>query len=200
MPRKNGSKPKTTYTTNGRREKEFTTSLGVQVWVGPMPPMLPQLAEAAIATEWEEKGKPLPVKPTYETTNVAGDKETHEHDEKSLTTDEEKAAWAAWLKLRQAFDNAVVNLTFEECVRNCLRFDVDPSWPSRYKRLRPPADPVDLKDFYARAAVIGSREDVEEIMRISAELTGVDVRLMQAAEDSFPGDVEEEHAAAEPAD
>src|SRR6185503_14457768 len=197
----NGKKPpQAVVVTNGRREQSFTTSLGVEVWIGPMPPMMPELAKAAIEAEWEEAGKPLPVKPTYKTTNVAGDEEEHEHDEKSLTTPDEKAAWAEWKKHSKEFENAILNLSFEQVVRNCLRFSVDPSWPARFKRLRPPTDPVDLMDFYARAAVIGGKHDVEEIMRISAEMTGVDARLMQAAEDSFRDDLEEQDTAEATAD
>lgn len=190
---RNGKKPPETIVTNadGVREKLFTTSLGVVVHVRAMPPLLPEIAQATIEQEWAEAGKALPKVPTYTTRNVAGDEETHEHDEASLTTDEEKAEWARYKATLKAFDGDVSALTFDEVVRNYIRFAVDPSWKVRFKRLRPPEDPVELMDFYARVAVIGNKDDVTSIMRISAELTGVNARLMQAAGDSFPDNVEE---------
>lgn len=195
-PPTNGITKKLSPITNrvdGRVERSFTTSLGVQVWIGPMPPMMPILAEKAVRAEWVERGKALPVKPTYET-DVMGEKQIHEHDETTLDTPEEKATWAEYQRLLGELNSEVVNLTFEECVRNCMRFDIQPHWPQMYKRLRPPSDPIEQMDFYARAAVIGSRDDVETIMRIASELTGVDARLLSAVEDSFPDNVEKAHA------
>lgn len=182
-----------THQVSGRVERSFTTSLGVQVWIGPMPPMMPILAEKAVRAEWEERGKALPVKPVYET-DVMGEKQIHEHDETTLDTPEEKAAWAEYQRLLSELNNEIVNLTFEECVRNCMRFDIQPHWAQMYKRLRPPSDPIEQMDFYARAAVIGSKDDVETIMQIASELTGVDARLLSAVEDSFPDKVEKAHA------
>lgn len=197
MTRKNGHKNKViTTNTEGVREREHVTTRGVTIWIRSMPPMLPELLNSAIRSEWEEMGKVLPTKPTYEVEVAGGGKETHEHDEKSVKeTPGAEVVWEAWEKAELEFSNAVNNALFEELVRNSIRFEIDPSWPKRFKRLRPPADPIEAQDFYARATVIGGREDVEAIMRIASELTGVDARLQSAAEDSFPDNVEERDSA-----
>lgn len=180
---------------HGRREMSFTTSLGVLVWVSPLPPLLPDVIRSNKEAEWLEQGRELPEKPTYTTKNVAGDEQTHEHDEQSLTTPEDKAAWATWQATKKAFDEAVMTATFEEHARNGIRFEINPEWVNRYKRLRPPVnDEAELRWFYTRLAVIGSRDDVLQIMTIASRLTGVDDKLIAAAEGTFRSHVEKADA------
>jgi len=198
---KNGTKPRTVEVYHGKREMSFVTSLGVTVHVSPLPPLLPDVVRNMVEEDWAIANKPMPSKPTYTTTNVAGDEQVHEHDEKSLTTEEDKQAWAVYQATQTRFDEEVMTRTFEEHARNGIRFEIDPAWPNRYKRLRPPKDDeAELRWFYTRVAVIGSREDVLQIMTIASRLTGVDEQLINAAEATFRGAVEETHAAPEPAE
>lgn len=74
-------------------------------WTGPLPsgghitvrPVSPLLMQE-INRKMEASEPP---KPTYEVKTAAGDVEIHDHNEKSLATDEEKAAWVAYQAAHQ---------------------------------------------------------------------------------------------------
>lgn len=181
---------------HGKRERSYVTTLGVAVMISALPPLLPKLIQELVEQEWRDAGKALPTPPTYTVKNVAGDVEVHLHEvsadgkQTTLQTDEDRAAWQTYRDRRQTLAAEVTNRTFEEVAHLCLRFDIDPAWANRYARLHPPtSDPDALQWFYTRAAVIGSGDDVKAIMAIASELTGVDARLIQAVEDSFPSDM-----------
>jgi hypothetical protein len=62
----------------------FTNSAGQVFMIHGLSPMLPNQITETLQAEWKAAGKALPTLPTYEITTVAGEKEIHAHDEKSI--------------------------------------------------------------------------------------------------------------------
>ena len=168
------------------REREYITSSGKTVLLRGLPPLaIPSLAE----------GITFPDIPTYKITTVAGDTEVHEHDETTLATDEDKAVWAKYLD-----DQKKANNQLSERMMLCVLIDgivIDEipdkaRWISKQRLMKMPV-PEDLEEqllLYKKTAIAASQEDIENIMSIVMELTGVSAEEIALAKRSFPGDVE----------
>lgn len=94
----------------------------------------------------------MPKKPTYEAVTVSGHVEIHEHDEKSLETDEEKAAWLDYQTAqKEVVDERLANLTMFLFIEGVVD-DPPPldEWSVDLKRwdLEVPDDPEELKSFW----------------------------------------------------
>lgn len=93
-----------------------------------------------------------PKKPTYEAVTVSGHIEIHEHDEKSLETDEEKAAWLDYeIAQKDVTNEKLTNLTMFLLLEG-VADDPPPlkEWSVDLERwnLEVPDDPEELKVFW----------------------------------------------------
>ena len=94
----------------------------------------------------------MPKKPTYEAKTVSGHVEVHEHDEKSVETDEEKAEWLDYqIAQKEVMDERLSNLTMFLLIEG-VADDPPPldEWSVNLKRwgLEVPDDSEELKAFW----------------------------------------------------
>jgi len=151
--------------------------------------MLIQSLQKAVERELRAKGLPLDP-PTYTVTTATGDVETHVHDEASISTEEEKVAWAAY----KAAQEQLTNETNERVSRAMLSLGVvvdDPpdGWADdmRYLGLEVPEDPRELRSFYLEMEILKTPADLMNaiiaITRLSAD--GMPQEALESAEALF---------------
>ena len=186
------------------RSRPFTASSGLKVILTGLPPLVPQRIDASIE---------YPSKPIYEVETVSGDVEIYEHDKESLTTDEDKEAWADYLK---AQSDAETELTEKllyavllECVELLKYESLFEEWKQNQELMgiaiaksKDEADEIDNekaerenKFYFMQTEVFRDSDDIGEILTIVMSLTGVSVEELVEARDSFPGEVESESPA-----
>ena len=194
MPKKKSPNSKTiTIQPDGRRTRQHTTTSGVVVTLSAFPPLAQQAIREALEAEWQEQGRSIPAKPTYQITTAAGDVETHAHDEQTIADNPEaKAAWDNWQTQTRAFENELRMQTMRALILDCIEFSESPSWSKRNKakRIRVPDDPDERKLFYARTTVLVDVLDFVDVMKITAELAGATEQQMAAVRDSFQHSLE----------
>lgn len=123
-----------------------------------------------------------PDKPTYEMPLASGGVQVREHDESTLQTAEDHAAWDDYLAKKKKADEdrtrAVSLCLIREGIVN-LPLEPDEEWTIRYQRhgLKLPTDPDELFLKWFQSDVIGSVSD----------FTNLQVAIMRAS-----GDVPEE--------
>jgi hypothetical protein len=180
---KNYNKPSVKKTSD--REREFTNSAGLVIKIHGLPPL--EIPRLAADIEY-------PSVPTYTVTTATGDTETHQHDETSLTSPEDKIAWQDY---KDKFKAAEAELTTRilKCVLiEAVEVEITDleGWSKRQKLMGMPVseDPEERMLHYKETQVIRSPEDISEVMRIAMELTGVSEEAIKAAKTSFQGGVE----------
>ncbi len=149
---------------------------------------------------------PLPKPPTYEADTAGGGKETIVHNETTLQTEEEKAAWAK-------YQAALANWKAEQSERflrvffaRGVQIDLDDTALNRWARevkylgvsvpeINPddPDDPevlIERRILYVQTEIVGSKEDIFTIMKEVMKLTGIDEGAVAEATRLFRGEVE----------
>ena len=95
----------------------FASSNGAEVKLRPVPMLALQMIRTKARAEMVAQGVKLEP-PTYTVTTAAGEKETYPHDETTLQTDEDKAAWAAYqegtAQLNQLISERVAKLVLKK--------------------------------------------------------------------------------------
>lgn len=164
----------------------FVNSAGFSFKVRSLPPLvLPQLSE----------GIKYPEKPTYSVTTASGDLEIHEHDETTLQTPEDFAAWEKYKEEMQKADEELSNRML-----NCILIegiDIDDDidlarWEKRQTLMGLPV-PDDLEEKllqYKRTQVIRSGKDIQDLMQLVMMLTGVSEEVIDMTKNSFPDNME----------
>ena len=153
--------------------REVTLSDGRKYQIAAVSDTLVNMVKEAVRKEFEAKGEPI-LPPTY--TIIGAGEVTHQepHDETTLETDEDRAAW-------KDYQNALARLTVETNNRvmkvwmTGLRVDLpeDESWLQAQKWLgvEIPKEPMDLRYHYITTEVLRSPEDLfavlNEIMKES---------------------------------
>jgi hypothetical protein len=164
---------------------------GREVHLLPVAQVLIQKTKEAARRELVNAGLPLEP-PTYTVDTVAGTTETHVHDDTTLSTDEDKAAWAA-------YQAALVRLGRETNARATKLLmlkgidvaDPSPEWlaDQAYFGIDVPDDPRERKLAYIETEVLKTPEDIiratTRIMQLS--LTGLPEEDLAAVEALFRG-------------
>lgn len=172
--------------------KVFTTSAGVAIGIQPVPPLL--IEEVRLAAH---KSVEVPPRPTYEVELPDGSKMTYEHDEKSVQTNEERAAWdryqAALTRQSQTAATKVMDLFM---VRG-TSIDMPDGWQEmqEFFGLKLPTNPVALKIHYLRTELLTTTDDINNLMGAILEASGIDRNILQAAQNSFRGQLRQEQNA-----
>jgi hypothetical protein len=171
------------------KTEEFTNSIGITVTLKGVPPLLVPRIQKSIK---------FPEKPTYTVKLVTGDEQTFEHDEKSLTTPEDKAAWEKYIEdqktdeqeLSQKTMNAILveGVSLDETKLDLVR------WKKRQEMIGVPVsdDVEEMLQHYKETEVVKNNADMRHIMERVMAITGVSKESIEAAKASFPGDVEPE--------
>lgn len=173
----------------------FTCSDGRELTIKPVSRILTQAIVAKVRREMETAGEPLNP-PTYTVETVAGVKETHPHDEATLQTDEDRAAWVAY-QAAQGRLNAEVNqrVTRAMLIDGVVGHDDVPDGRAAYYEdlgIEWPADPGDRKVLYLQLEYLPAPQDLTMLWVAIMELStvGVNGDEVAAARQSFRGQVE----------
>ena len=171
----------------------FTTSRGIELQFKPVPQMLIDRVRLA---------HKLPDPPTYEIKSITGAVEKHFHDETTLETDEDRAAWSAYIAERDAAlveaNRAFMRLVFLRGVE--CEMPSDDTW-AREQRLMGidvPTDALEKRLHYLETEVVATAQDADAIVRGVLEASGVPQEALAQAEDTFRHSPQRD--AVEPAD
>ena len=171
---------------------EYTTSMGMAVKVRAANPYLVNRVEDDVRAEWAAAGKALPTVPTYTVETAGGEKEVHEHNPTTLTTDEERAAWQHYLRTRETFYREVIARQKRIILARCVLFEMpaDQAWAEAQTALQIPVPAAGeaRRLHYLETEVIGSLADVDVIIELAQLASGVTKAAIAAAERSFPAD------------
>lgn len=166
---------------------EWTTSRGIKVTLKPIPPFLVQMAAQSI-----EK----PVIPTYEVSTVGGGVEVHTHDEDSIaqSSSEEKLMWAEYKEAMMVADQKATDVVLDIILLEGIDVSIEDE-EAFVKRMRVfgltiSEDPTERSLQMRKAYLIGCKEDADSITSIVMSLTGVTIKDLSAARQSFPDQVE----------
>src|SRR5690606_31526822 len=127
--------------------------------------------------EWAAAGREKPAPPTYTVETAGGEPEVHEHDETTLATDEDRAAWASYLVAKAEWEAALkdrlIRVVFLEGVRTRPASD---DWVKRqqFLGLAVPDDPLEREVHYVKTVLVRTPEDAEGILTAVMALSGVD--------------------------
>lgn len=160
------------------KRKLFTTERGVTVSVVPIPLFLDKI----------RKAHPDPPPPTYEVELAGGAVQRFPHDETTLKTDEDRAAFAAWKAAKEANDRLLNDLIQRAVFEKAIHFIMpeDDAWVRDQESygIVVPTDAVQRRIHYLETEVIGGPLD---IVKLTALANGVELgeEALRAAEDSF---------------
>lgn len=167
--------------TQDEAPRVFVTSMGIEVPLRPISPLLMQRVHASV---------PLPQPPTYEVEIVGGAKQTFYHDAESVAEDPE--AKKLWEQYQEDLASAR-SLRNSRALRVMLYKGTAMPMPEgddwleehRFLGLDVPDDPRERYQYYMETEVLGSAEDVQGLMSAISELMGVKAEDVNAAIDSF---------------
>ncbi len=161
--------------------KTFTTSRGITIEFLPIPTLLEKL----------QAQHPTPEPPTYEVKTAAGPVEKHAHNETTLETDEDKAAWAdyqARLKAaRDKFNSALMRLVMLRGIKADL--PEGNAWieEQEFIGLSVPEEPHERKIYWLETEVLANEADYMAAVSGVMEASGVPEEVISEAQASFRG-------------
>jgi len=167
----------------------FVTVEGLEVKVRPVAQYLIQKVAQAAENRLRQAGRPLDP-PTYTVTTVSGAVETHVHDETTLQTDEDRAAWAAHQEALAEAQAAREEATTRVYLLRGLDIgSVPPEWKGSMEALGldVPTDENEQLLEYMQTEILKTPEDIIRAMMAVARLssTGAPQEDLDAAEASF---------------
>ena len=186
------------------RSRPFTSSSGLKVILTGLPPLVPQRIDSSIE---------YPSTPTYEVTTASGDVETYEHDKESLTTDEDKEAWADYLDAQNDAETELTEKLLYAVLLECVEIKDYKAFTAQFEEWKQKQELMGItiakskddddeiakekaerenKFYFMQTEVFRDSDDIGEILTIVMSLTGVSVEDLVEARDSFPGEMESE--------
>lgn len=169
--------------------RTFTTTAGQVIPVQAVPPML--IEEVRLrAMETVE----IPPKPTYEVELPDGSQMTYEHDEQSLETDAEKAAWATYQAALTRREQVSATKVMELFMAKGTIIEPDGDWGElqEYFGIELPVNPIARKIHWLRTEVLTTVDDINGLMGAVMEASGIDRTVLEAARNSFRGQLRQE--------
>jgi hypothetical protein len=162
----------------------YMTAGGKEITLSLVPPLQAQMVrDAAQKAAIKELGDP--VKPTYKTEAD----EIFTHDETTLTTDEEKAAWTEYKRVEAAVDAQVSEKMLRFFLYHGVNVDPDEDTTWRAEQeffgLEIPTDPIGRKVHYIQTVLIFSASDIQGITTKLLEMAGVRPEVVEAATATF---------------
>ena len=175
------------------KSKTFTTAAGREIGIQPVPPLL--IEEVRLRAQQTVE---VPPKPTYQVELPDGSMMTYEHDEQSLTTDEEKAAWktyqAALARQAQVAATKVMELFMAK--GTAIEMNVG-EWRElqEYFGVQVPENPIAAKIHYLRTELLTTTDDINNMIGSIMEASGIDRTVLEAAQNSFRRNLRQEQNA-----
>jgi hypothetical protein len=134
---------------------------GKEYEIAPVSDVLINLVKEAVKREFIERGEPINP-PTYEIETAGGGKSIEAHDETTLSTDDDRKAWAAHIEAVQRLTIEVNNRTNKAWLSGIV-FDIpeDENWKAHQKFLgvRIPDDPEEMRWHYLTTEILKSTDD-----------------------------------------
>ncbi len=154
---------------------------------------IPLRRVAPLLMEKVRQSVKLPTPPTYEVETVGGDIEIHVHDETTLETDEDRAAWAAY-QTAQAQANGdlmekILRLLFAKATGDVVPAGDEWIKEQQYLGVDVPDDPLGRKIHYIQTELLTHTGDIMAFMSAAVALTGVDEEVVESAEATFRNQV-----------
>lgn len=186
------------FTSNGERSKKnentmrYTSALGTEVVFYPLPPMLEEKIELSLAAEW-----PRPLPPTYTMKTATGRDEVRPHDETTLETAEDRAAWAAYQADKAAWEEEKGKRFLRAIQVQCIK-PADPDdeeWIEQqaFLGIKVPENRFERHLHYIETQVIGDEDDIMACLTIPMQLMAKATdEEMKSAEAMFRNAVSEE--------
>ena len=162
--------------------KVFTTAAGREIGIQPVPPLL--IEEVRLRAQQTVE---VPPKPTYEVELPDGSKMTYEHDEQSVTTAEEKAAWSKYQAALTRQSQVAATKVMELFMAKGTTVDVTGEWRElqEYFEIKLPENPIALKIHFLRTELLTTTDDINNLMASIMEASGIDRTVLEAAQNSF---------------
>jgi hypothetical protein len=172
--------------------RKHTSSRGAKVFFYPMPPMLMEKIEVAVEAEFG----PRPEPPTYTIlVEATGDKETHTHTKKTLETEEDKAAWAAYEDELSIWESELSRRVLRAIQIECIKPQDpdDTEWIEKqtFLDIKIPEGKYERHLHWIETEFVGNNDDVLACMTIPMELAGVPEKEMAAAKKLFRDSIQE---------
>ncbi len=169
--------------------KKFTTAAGREIGIQPVPPLL--IEEVRLRAQQTVE---VPPKPTYEVELPDGSMMTYEHDEQSVTTAEEKAAWKVYQAALSRQAAAAATKVMELFMAKGTTVDVTGEWRElqEYFEIKLPDNPIALKIHFLRTELLTTTDDINNLMTSIMEASGIDRTVLEAAQNSFRRNLRQE--------
>jgi hypothetical protein len=171
-----------------RARETFLTSTGVELILKRISPLLRDKVIAGV--EWPEV-------PTYKAETASGVIEEHAHNETTLETDEDKAAWREYLiataRAQAESNERVAMLLFGRGIDySQVELPRDSSWIAEQEELgvEVPKDPVKCRRHYVETELLASNDELKMLTLRLMAMSGADEEIIRLAEASFRGEVE----------
>lgn len=161
--------------------RTFVTSRGVTLEFLPIPALLEKL----------QAQHKLPEPPIYEVKTATGVTEKHTHDETTLETDADKAAWAEYQKnLQEAtarLNLALMRLVMLRGVK--VQMPKDDTWiaEQQFIGLTVPDNPRERKLYWLETEALASQDDYAQMLAGVMAASGLSEEVVQQAEATFRG-------------
>lgn len=170
---------------------QYTTSRGYTIRFKSIPVLWQKLAQQF----------PMPQAPTYEVKTATGATETHPHNETTLETDADRAAWNAYKRELQARSAEFLNAQIRMCLLEGIEIVARPNvnWEKRQRLigLHVPEDPLEKEMHFLETEITASEIDVMELIAGVARMSGIDEEAVSDLENSFRGALERKRQATE---
>lgn len=169
--------------------KTYTTTRGVEVEFLPIPLLLEKL----------QSQHPQPQPPTYTVKTATGNVEVHPHDETTLETDADRQAWQEYLQqaaaAKRKLDLALMRLIMLRGIK--VLTEPAPDWAEEQEfiGIEVPTDPRQRRMHWLETEVFANQTDYMAIVTGVMEASGVPEEVIQDAEATFRGPVEQDSAA-----
>lgn len=123
---------------------------------------LVNLAKEAVRNEFLAKGEPIDP-PTYKVTTAGGGVSEEPHDETTLSTDEERAAWTAYIEANKRLEIAVNQRTMKVWLMGLkVELPEDKKWieTQEWLGITVPENPIDRRYHYVTTEILKSPDDL----------------------------------------
>jgi phytoene dehydrogenase-like protein len=173
----------------GATMNSFITSRGVEVIFQGVATLLDKLEAVHVIPDPPMYQVPLPG--TLDSATNLPRTEVHFHNETTLETEADKAAWAEYLTTKslaeQKHNDALMRLLFMRGIR--YPEPIDDAWikQQEFLGLSVPTDPMERRLHYVQTEVVGTVSDIEQIMLGVMEASSVPQETLAAMRNSFRG-------------
>ena len=170
----------------------FTNSAGKTFMIHGLSPMLPEQITNSVKADWVKQNKTLLECPTYEIVTKSGEREVHQHDDKSILTaiEEDKTKWREYSQNSAEFQGEYSRRLMKKVFLAIVTPPTD-EWREEMVftgvSLQPKGSAAERYQF-TELEVIQSMDDVADLQVAVLRLAGIiDEAAVDAAKASFRG-------------